>query len=167
MIVLSRHRDPRSIISAFCFSLPDRQLQLFQPFHLWHSLTGFSFAVFFTRFHKAASSARALSDSAFFILFTSLSSTDSNIVRSIAFVSLLSRTAAYEEGRNDPVLPVTKYRVNAGLHSQALCDCRIMISYAANYNCNMMFSRSKSRNPTFFIDFQHVFAYFVNSSYRV
>jgi hypothetical protein len=71
MMARSRYRKPRSIIPAFLFSLPDRQLQVFQPFHLWHTLAGFSRAAFFRRSHKAASSARALSDSAFFILFTS------------------------------------------------------------------------------------------------
>jgi hypothetical protein len=71
MKVRSRYQEPDPSYLLFVL-VADRQLQLFQPFHLWHTLAGFSFAAFFRRSHKAASSARALSDSAFFILFTPL-----------------------------------------------------------------------------------------------
>jgi len=49
----------------------DRQLQLFQPFHLWHTLPGFSFAAFCRRDQKAASLTRASLLNVFFTCFTS------------------------------------------------------------------------------------------------
>jgi hypothetical protein len=70
MKVRPRYHEPDPSYLLFVL-VADRQLQLFQPFHLWHTLAGFSLAAFFRRSHKAASSTRALSDSAFFILFTS------------------------------------------------------------------------------------------------
>jgi len=47
--------------------LPDRQLQLFQPFHLWHTLPGAPVEAFLIPAQKAASFTRAFLDNAFFI----------------------------------------------------------------------------------------------------
>jgi hypothetical protein len=47
--------------------LPDRQLQLFQPFHLWHTLPGAPVEAFLIPVQKAASCTRAFLDNAFFI----------------------------------------------------------------------------------------------------
>jgi hypothetical protein len=46
----------------------DRQLQLFQPFHLWHILPGFSFTAFLKLLQNAASLARAALLNAFFFI---------------------------------------------------------------------------------------------------
>jgi hypothetical protein len=51
----------------------DRQLQLFQPFHLWHILPGFSAAAFLKVVQKAASLTRALLLTVFFTLYHLLS----------------------------------------------------------------------------------------------
>jgi hypothetical protein len=51
----------------------DRQLQLFQPFHLWHTLPGFSFVAFINRLQKAASLTRASLLTVFFTCLTSSS----------------------------------------------------------------------------------------------
>jgi hypothetical protein len=48
----------------------DQQLQLFQPFHLWHTVPGFCFATCFIAFQKAASLAIAFLLTVFFILFS-------------------------------------------------------------------------------------------------
>jgi hypothetical protein len=62
-------------LSAISFSLLDQQLQLFQPFHLWHTLPGFSFNAFLNPVQKVASFFRASLLKAFFILYHLLSVT--------------------------------------------------------------------------------------------
>jgi len=57
--------------SCLFLLLPDRQRQLFQPFHLRHTLPGFSSAAFFRPFHKAASFTKTSFESVFFIHLTS------------------------------------------------------------------------------------------------
>jgi hypothetical protein len=58
---------PVAAVSADIDSLPDRQLQLFQPFHLWHTVTGFSRNAIFILSQKAASLTRAFLLTVFFI----------------------------------------------------------------------------------------------------
>ncbi len=67
-----------SSISASRDLVADRQLQLFQPFHLWHTLPGFSLAAFCRRDQKAASLTRASLLNVFFTCFTSSSLTSRN-----------------------------------------------------------------------------------------
>lgn len=57
-------------------SLPDRQLQLFQPFHLRHAVPGLRRTTLFIFSQKAASLTRAFSLTVFFILFHLLSRAD-------------------------------------------------------------------------------------------
>ncbi len=63
----------RRPISASRHFVADRQLQLFQLFHLWHTLPGFPLTAFFNAVQKAASLTRASLPTVFFTCITSSS----------------------------------------------------------------------------------------------
>ncbi len=100
-------------ISASRHLVADRQLQLFQPFHLWHILPGFSTAAFFSAVQKAASLTRASLLTVFFTCITS-SSVQADMLRRQERTSLIYRISNLSGKASEKILSRSAQEISSG-----------------------------------------------------